>query len=321
MDYFDSGFAVRRPSWHRKENLLPDWPGSWDEARKQAGLDWDPVGAQLLDPETNELLDDFQQVKHSGTGARLAVQPMSYAIIDNTAFGDVIEKVVRISDTEPLHYDTVFSIYGGKKVVATVVLDEPIHIAGDPSLTHVYIAFQSRHDGEGGLKAYPTNVRHVCANTTRLGESIADRENVGMTIRHTKNWEVKVEQLRTIITTARRDAEAWAKLAESLMHYSVGTRQTNTFLNRFLPFSDDMTERQRDGVAASRGSIKHLLEYSPTLDRIRNTGYGLTMAATEWSDHIRPHRSFDSYVSRQLLRNEPQKAKAFRIVREMAGIR
>lgn len=42
MDYFDTGFCVRKPSWHAKEVLLEDAPETWDEARAAASLTWEP---------------------------------------------------------------------------------------------------------------------------------------------------------------------------------------------------------------------------------------------------------------------------------------
>jgi len=42
MDYFDSGYAVRRASWHGKERLLDEAPETWPDARQEAGLTWEP---------------------------------------------------------------------------------------------------------------------------------------------------------------------------------------------------------------------------------------------------------------------------------------
>src|SRR5690242_7052223 len=39
----ESMFSVRQLPWHREGVVLPDYPGSWVEARKLAGLDWEPV--------------------------------------------------------------------------------------------------------------------------------------------------------------------------------------------------------------------------------------------------------------------------------------
>jgi hypothetical protein len=45
--YFDTGFCVRQPSWHRQEQLLADYPETWAEARTIAGIDWEPEERRL----------------------------------------------------------------------------------------------------------------------------------------------------------------------------------------------------------------------------------------------------------------------------------
>ena len=42
-DYFESGFAVREPMWHGKGLILDDYPTDWDDARRKAGLLWEPI--------------------------------------------------------------------------------------------------------------------------------------------------------------------------------------------------------------------------------------------------------------------------------------
>lgn len=41
--YFDTGFCVRKPSWHGLEILLEDYPTDWNDARQKAGLLWEPA--------------------------------------------------------------------------------------------------------------------------------------------------------------------------------------------------------------------------------------------------------------------------------------
>jgi len=40
--YFDSGFSVRKPMWHGQGVVLGEYPKDWAEARKYAGLTWEP---------------------------------------------------------------------------------------------------------------------------------------------------------------------------------------------------------------------------------------------------------------------------------------
>ena len=43
----ESMFSVRQMPWHREGTILEDYPGDWDEARKLAGLDWDPIATEV----------------------------------------------------------------------------------------------------------------------------------------------------------------------------------------------------------------------------------------------------------------------------------
>lgn len=45
--YFETGFSVRQPMWHGQGTVLDDYPTDWDDARKKAGLLWEPGYADL----------------------------------------------------------------------------------------------------------------------------------------------------------------------------------------------------------------------------------------------------------------------------------
>jgi phage/plasmid-like protein (TIGR03299 family) len=40
--YFDTGFSVRKPMWHRQGIVLGEYPTDWADAREKAGLMWEP---------------------------------------------------------------------------------------------------------------------------------------------------------------------------------------------------------------------------------------------------------------------------------------
>ena len=46
--YFETGFSVRQPMWHGQGAVLDDYPVDWDDARKKAGLEWEPTYADLF---------------------------------------------------------------------------------------------------------------------------------------------------------------------------------------------------------------------------------------------------------------------------------
>ena len=52
----ESMFSVRQMPWHREGTILADYPGNWAEARRLAGLDWDPVTTEVY--AVNGINDD-----------------------------------------------------------------------------------------------------------------------------------------------------------------------------------------------------------------------------------------------------------------------
>lgn len=46
--YFETGFSVRQPMWHRQGTVLEDYPTDWNDARAKAGLLWEPTYADLF---------------------------------------------------------------------------------------------------------------------------------------------------------------------------------------------------------------------------------------------------------------------------------
>ncbi len=49
-------------------------------------------------------------------------------------------------------------------------------------------------------------------------------------------------------------------------------------------------------------------------------GYGLVQAAGEYLDHARGFRNSDTHLGRTLLRPEPLKVKAVKLVRQVASV-
>ena len=334
---WDTGFVVHTPSWHRQERaVLTESPKTWTEAREQAGLTWEvetePVYTQKpaeFDWQENlpsyEEVADWQAITRNDKGADdpgrvLSIQKTSYQVIENAQFGEVIDAALGLEpDEEPVIFEALFALYGGRQVVALIRFENPLVMPWDDSKSYPMCSFSSRHDGQGGLRGVPTVIRVICANTQNLSEMV-DGRTTGFTIRHTSNWEARVKEIGRGMAQARGDSAKWLKFAEQLALWKVTPRNRELFLKRYLPISDDMGTTQSNNIIVSRSKIRDILE-SPTCTHIKNTGYGLLMASTEWSDHFRAHQSNDSFISRQLLRKEEPKARSSRVLRQMAGIK
>lgn len=342
--HWDSGFMVREPSWHRNERaVLKESPPNWETARVEADLTWEvetedvyrirrveddlhvhtygcPVDCDRVGGtrEVREKITGWQLLTRNDTHATLSVQQTSYEVIKNAKFGEVIDTVLGLEEGESVTFEALMSLYGGKLIIALAYFPEPLKMPWDPSATYTYVAFAARHDGQGGVRGIPTNVRVQCANTWNRAEQV-DGKLAGFTIRHTANWEDRLAEVRRDMVAARGESQEWIDFAEQLALWKLTNRRRDTYLKRLLPVSDDMGSVQAKNQLRSRERVVACLE-SKSCAGISDNGYGLLMATTEWADHVRSWKSTDSYISRQLLTKNEPKVRAATILRSMAGV-
>lgn len=322
---YEEGWVAHEAAWHKNAEIKGERPKTWDDAR-EGFLGWEPVaepiyrlvpdGSGGVDPER---IDEFVSVRRSDTDALLTVQPDSYAIIGNGEFGGIIDYAmgVDIPGMPKLAFDTLSVLKGGRIVAVSLYLEEPIVIPGDNSATMRYMHFWTRHDGLGGLKCGAGLFRIVCANTQLAAETAMDQHGFAFTIRHTKNWATKLEQARKAIVGATGQLKAWEEMATGMAQVAVGEAEVNWFLDNWLPFSTDMTDRMRDGVTAKRAAFLSAYD-SQTCESIKGTVYGLSQAAVEACDHYFPANSMETRASRILLGGDNHKVRALYLAKEMA---
>ncbi len=318
---FESGFAVREPSWHGQETLLEDYPESWEIAREHAGLLWDPVESPLYvkasDGSFREL-GNHKAILRNDDGAELATVRDSYGLVTHGEMGEILEAVLD-QDTK-LKYETAGSVQGGRKVYAVVRLDDPFHVPGDPSATFTYLVFLNAHDGEGALKVSYSNVRVVCYNTFRMAEAEGARHGYEFSFRHTKTIKDRVREAQAAMSGALKERQAWFDLAKDLSLLGITATQRELFVVQFIPSPPEglISDRVANNIDEARNSLRKILQHDVTTQGIRDTAYGLVQGAGEYLDHYRRYRNRDTYVNRTLLRPEPLKAKAVQLAREVA---
>lgn len=325
----ESMFSVREMPWHREGTVLPDYPGSWDEARVLAGLEWDPVSFPVYDHagsseaggpgavDIYEAVPGFNIIKRSDTGAVLSVRPASYAVIDHRDMGEIIEAVL---EQENVRWETAGCLDGGKAVWCLCMLDEPVQLPGDPSVTYPYMAITNRHDGTAACALRSTMVRIVCANTFRASEMEGERTGATFSFTHRAGWRDRIDEAREAVTGARAEMRAWADLAADLLAIKVTGEQRRQFVIDFIPMPPEtmITDRVARNVEHAREAVRGILG-GPTTEGIRGTAYELVQAGVEYADHLRGYRSQGTYLSRTMLRPEPLKARTLSLVRELVA--
>lgn len=318
-------YTVRKPAWHHEGTVLGDYPGSWAEARKAAGIDWDVleepvyklsgVDAGTALP-TYVPIEGHKQVVRSDTGKTLSVVSDTYTVIDHTAMGEIVEAVLKQDNVK---YETAGSLDEGRAVWCLALLDEPIHLPGDDTtVTYPYLAITNRHDAMGACSLRATAVRIVCMNTFRAAEMEGERSGATFSFRHTKNWRDRVEDARDAVTGARREIREYVELATELLGYTVTAAQRELFVTAFIPEPPNamISDRVARNVAEARNAVRLILK-SETTAPVAHTGYGLVQAAGEYLDHVRKAKSWETRLGRSLLRPEDGKRRALNIVRQL----
>jgi len=336
MHAFETGFCVRQPSWHGQETLLTEdqRPRTWKEARKVAGLDWEPIVEPMyvrvltgVDAEGNPTYDyrevpNFQTIQRDSDGSVLAAGRDSYEVINNTQMGEILHA---LTDKTELEYETGGSVREGRSVWALVRLGPDVMIGNDPSPTRPYMGIVNHFDKTGACRAYATDIRIVCWNTMSAADAQADRDNTVAVFRHTSNWRDNLEAARQAILGAQSEFDEWKKIAEFLMGTTVTEAQAEDFVQEFMPYpgsvTTTITERVKTNIDTARMELRTVLHSSKTTDGIRGTAYWTVQAAAEYLDHLRPIRKQEAYVRRTVIDPNPGKALAITKIAAITGIK
>lgn len=328
--YFDTGFSVRKPMWHGEGLVLDEYPSDWSEARRLAGLEWEPElvpmftrtlnPTHLIDPAEPEWTYDevqgHQLVARNDTGAVLGPVTDSYGLVPHGEGGmaEILEAVMG----EGAKFETAGSCKGGAQVWALAYLDEPTEVAGDDTATLPFIALLNSHDGTGACKLVATSIRVVCWNTYQAASLQGERSGRQFVFRHTGSVLNRIQEAKDALRGVRDEHKAWMVLAEELHAMPINDKALSVFVEHFIPEPDGGTERVRNDRQAKRAAFVKLYNESPTTDGHRGTALGLVDTAVEWLDHVRPYRSADTYLTRTLLRPEPIKANVVKLAREVS---
>jgi len=302
--------------------VLEDYPTDWDDARRKAGLEWEPtlvpVYQRVADsPVIGQIqyleVPSHRVVTRSDNGKPLGVVTDTFELISHATMGEILEALLG----EGLKFETAGSLQEGAKVWALVYLDEPMAVCGDNTPSYPFVALLNAHDGSGACKALPTAVRVVCMNTYNAASMLGDRSGNQFVFRHTANVKDRIEEAKATMRGVRDDFAAWTQLAEELFGMPVDEVKLNHFVEEFLPAPPPGTSSERviGNVDKARLAFKSIYLDGTTTEAHRGTGLGLVDAAVEYLDHVRGYRNSDSYMGRTLLRPEPLKQRAVQLVR------
>lgn len=234
----ESVFSVREMPWHQEGIVTGDYPGTWTDARKLAGLDWDPItepvyALQGINPDGTphyEPIEGWQRITRSDTAATLWINRDSYTVIDHREMGEIVEAVLSLPR---VRWETAGVLDEGRSVWCLALLDEPIVLPGDAdTVTLPYMALTNRHGVPGACTLRSTAVRIVCANTFRAAELEGERTGTTFSFAHTRHWRTRLEQARQAVTGVRKEMRDYVQLARDLLDIRITPQTTGAVRRR-----------------------------------------------------------------------------------------
>lgn len=153
-------------------------------------------------------------------------------------------------------------------------------------------------------------------------EADAERSGRCFTFRHTANVYDRIQQAKETLAGVGREHEAFIELAEELGKTPISKAGVRHFVETLLPepAADVLSDRVRTNLKTARDSVYGLLEGRTVPDAHRRTGWGLYNAGVEYIDHLRAHRTDESYFRRCILTPERAKFRLAGLVREAAEL-
>lgn len=342
--YFDTGFSVRQPMWHGLGTVLDEYPESWDDARRLAGLEWEPELRPIVEVRcktcnnvlpladlevgvcSNDLSTDLemsavpneQRVIRNDTGLHLGSVSHQFSLVTHAEMGELLEALV--DSDAALKFETAGSVRDGRQVWALAYLDEPEQIAGDDSETFPFLAILNSHDGTGAAKVVNTSVRVVCWNTYNAASLEGERTGRQYVFRHVGNVRERLDEAKEAIRGTRDEFRRWVELANRLASFRLPPGAVDNFVYLTIPEppADVTSDRVKANIASDRLRLRQIIE-SRTGDGHRDTVLGLVDAGVEYLDHGRKFRNGETLMNRTMLRPEPLKARVVDIALEVAG--
>ncbi len=363
--YFTQGFMVNTPAWHGLGEVLDYYPGR-TEAMRLAGHDFRVVSfanGDVLDALTEEQFSVLkgdksvdivrvdgvwkafgvnvdkkglrvEQIREDGSkgplhGNSLEVANTSYAEIQNSVPYDFAELLLE----QGFQYETGITMKDGALCAITLVLDEPVQITGDDSISLPYLGLSWSHDGSGSFRGRSTTVRQVCANTVAASEAEGKKLGTDFSIRHTKNWSARIEDAKKAIKGVRADVEVYRDAMEVFAAMPITKQDRALFVKALVldqtvasvsRFKADVAKgtysvRVQNNVERAEAAVNALFD-GPTIPEAHKlTGFGLFQAGVEYADHVRAAQTPASAVGRSLLRDEPVKARLPKLIHEVAS--
>jgi phage/plasmid-like protein (TIGR03299 family) len=321
-------FYVGETPWHGLGTKLEN-PPSIKEAITFAGLNWNVSTHQLsahvqvgVDTEGQPIIKSVQApakaVIRSTDQSVLGVVGENYVPVQNETAFDFFQPAV---DAGLVSLETAGSLHNGKRIwiLAKLIGQETEIVEGDT--VNPYVLLSNGHDGKCSIEVGPTAIRVVCQNTL----SIAQRSSKLLKVRHTKNVELGLLEIRAALDLQKNEFQASVKAMQRMAQFGVNTQNIKDYIKevfepeiRTRTTTADSAQKSYDNLNAK---IIPLFENGRgnTLPGVKNTMWSLYNGVTEYLTHEKG-REIDNRIENLWFgASKKTSERAFEIAQKMAA--
>lgn len=270
----------------------------------KAGLDWTLEGKPIH--VDGREVEGYQAVTRLDNNQVLSVMSGRYNIIQNVEAFDFFDSVV--GEGQAI-YDQVGSANSGRKVWIMAKLNAKLFIDTRPDdVSERNVMLVNSHDGSNSLLMMFVAKRLVCNN--QLAATIQNAK-VKASIRHTKNYKVKREQVQEILKLSNAYFDKLGEVLSYLDRQNVNEAVVDKFVAELFPVKDENEDNTR--TVNMRNKVIDLFENGK--GNQGRTKFDLLQGVTEYVDHHRSIRDEDSRLVNGLLGSgQMLKERAFELL-------
>lgn len=281
----DSGFAVRKPTWHGLFPVLEKSPKSVQDALKKSGLHWTVQQRELFIPTSKTakaLVEGYKANVRSDTGDVLGVVTDDYEVVQNHQAFEFLSSLIG-SDAM---WECAGSVRGGRRLFVLCRIPEYLTIGGDE--VRQYMLVYTSHDGSLAMTVKPTDVRTVCENTLRM--AMGDGLDA-FKIRHVGDPTGQLHAARNALRLTIDYGKQFAKFGNKLASQKMTERHMRSVIEELWPAGE--SDRSVKSAERTREAVMDLFLRGKTVGNAAGSKWSAWSAITEYDQHYRKVRGGD----------------------------
>ena len=268
------------------------------EVLDNAGLNFTVGREPLYTSQGREIRSKFQRIYRQDNDVTLGVVGRTYQPLQNAELLGIADRLVANQD---IAWDRIGMVGQGEKLYASFTLPDTYRVDGWDDLDQ-YIYLTNTHDGSGGVRCIPANVRFGCTNQFAFHRSQLKAAGINprdLTIRHSSKMSDRIGQLEKAIGIVDVLNQNFANQAAELMTVEMSEADKATFYIDTLGLATDekLVDADNEWGLKTRGlnTFNHLkaLEKSSTnnTSAMRDTAWQSFNVVTEYIDHAWVHNA------------------------------